>query len=103
MSCEMRKNDIGTEIRVCIEDCDGDAVDISAATTKQIIFKKPSGSLLTKDANFLTDGSDGKLSYVSRDGDLDEIGTWKIQASITIGANIWKSTFKSFKVHRNLS
>ena len=102
MSCEIRQNDIGTEIQVCLEDCGGNVLDISAATTKQIIFKKPSGSLLTKTASFLTNGSDGKLSYISQDGDFDEIGTWKIQASIKIDSKIWKSSFKSFKVHRNL-
>lgn len=31
------------------------AVDISSATTKQIILQAPDGGLLTKDADFVTD------------------------------------------------
>ena len=102
MLCGIRQNDIGTQLQVQISDCNDAIIDISAADTKQIILKKPSGSTLTKNASFMTDGTNGMLSYVTIDGDLDEIGTWKIQAVVGIGGNIWRSNFKSFKVHRNL-
>jgi hypothetical protein len=102
MLCGIRQNDIGTELQVQINDCNEVVIDVSAASSKQIILKKPSGAMLTKDADFVTDGTDGLLSYVTQSGDLDEIGTWKIQSSVSIGGNVWKSSFKSFKVHRNL-
>ena len=46
-------SDIGTIIQITITE-DGVALDISSATTKEIILKKPSGTLLTKTATFTT-------------------------------------------------
>jgi hypothetical protein len=102
MSCGTHVNNTGTDFQVTIKDCNGSALDISDATTTTIIFKKPSGTNLTKTASFVTDGTDGLLRYVSVDGDIDEIGTWKIQASVTTPAGTWTSSFESFKVYRNI-
>jgi len=102
MSCGIHQNDIGTTLVVTIVDCNDSAIDISTADSMQIILKKPSGTNLTKTASFTTDGSDGKIQYVIADGDMDEIGTWKIQGVVTIGAYTWHSNFESFKVYRNL-
>lgn len=102
MSCGIHQNDIGTTLLVTICDCSNNAIDISSADTKQIILKKPSGSTLTKTAVFTTDGSDGKIQYVIESGDVDEVGTWKIQGKVVIGSYEWHSNFESFKVYRNL-
>jgi len=102
MSCEIHKNDTGTVLQTKIVDCSDNVIDISSATTKTIILKKPSGSSLEKAANFTTDGTDGYLSYTTQSDDLDEVGTWKIQAYVVTSGGAWKSNFKSFKVHRNL-
>jgi len=102
MSCDTHIGNIGTDFQVTITDCNGTAIDISDADTMNIIFKKPSGATLTKTAIFVTDGSDGVVRYLTVDGDIDEIGTWKIQASIITPAGQWTSNYKSFKVHRNL-
>jgi len=102
MACEIHLNDIGTEFRVEVQDCNENALNISTATTKQLIFKKPDGVTLTKDADFVTTGSDGLIKYVSASGDLDALGTWKIQSYIDMPSGKWRSEFKTFKVHRNL-
>ena len=102
MTCGIHQNDIGTVIKVQISDCSDVAIDVSAADTKQIVFKKPSGELVTKTASFFTDGTDGIISYTIISGDLSEIGTWKVQGIVTIGSNTWHSSFESFKVYRNL-
>lgn len=102
MACEIHLNDIGTQFTITIKDCNSNAIDISASTSLQVIFKKPSGSTLTKDGTFYTDGTDGKISYTTVDGDLNEIGSWKIQAQVIALNGSWKSDFKTFKVHRNL-
>ena len=57
-SNEIHKNDIGTVFKVTIKD-GSSAVDISTSTTKQLIFKKPSGQKLEANASYYTDGSDG--------------------------------------------
>lgn len=103
MTCGIHQNDIGTQIKVCIKDCDSVVIDISLASTKQILLKKPSGTTLTKTANFVTDGTDGLIYYSVESGDLSEVGTWKIQGIVTIGGNTWHSSFESFRVYRNIS
>ena len=102
-SYDIHQNDIGTEIRVKVVDGDGVVVDISTATAKQIVFKKPSGATLTVNAAFVTTGVDGLLKYVIVSGDISEVGTWKVQAVVTIGTYVWHSNFESFRVYRNLS
>lgn len=101
MADEIHIDDIGTQFIVTIKD-DDVAVDLSTATTKQLIFRKPDGTKLTKNASFVTDGTDGKLKYVSVSGDLNEAGYWKLQAYIAIGSNAWKTNTTIFRVHPNL-
>ena len=102
MTCGIHQNDIGTTIKIQISDCSDNALDISSADTIQIVFKKPSGTSVTKTATFTTDGSDGLIQYIIVDGDLDEIGSWKTQAVVTIGAYVWHSEYETFKVLRNI-
>jgi hypothetical protein len=102
MAPEIHVNDIGTIFRVTLRDESG-LVDLSTASTKQIIFRKPSGTILTKTASLTTDGTDGKLQYASVSGDLDAEGEWQLQARIAIGSGDWKSDIHRFTVHPNLS
>ena len=99
---EIHKNDIGTVFRLTLKD-NGSAVDISSASaTKDIIFKKPSGLIVTQGASFTSDGTDGKIQYASVAGDLDEVGHWEMQASVVITAGTFKSEIEGFQVKRNL-
>lgn len=105
MTCsveEVHLYDIGTIIDVPLLDCDLPAEDIDSATVKQILFKKPSGAVVTKDAIFKTDGTDGILRYVTITDDIDEVGTWKIQARVTLPSGTWSSSIDKFKVYTNL-
>lgn len=103
MAAEIHLNDIGTMFKITILDQDETAKDISSYTTKQFIFRKPSGTLLTKTASFFTNGSDGILYYTSVSGDLDEIGVWKLQVSINDGvSNYRKTNVGNFRVFENL-
>ncbi len=102
---EVHYNDIGTEFLVTIKDCVSGTptvLDVSSATTKELTFKSPSGVSATKSAVLFTDGSDGKIKYTTVDGDLDEVGTWRIQAKIGIGGGVFRSDVGSFKVYENL-
>ncbi len=99
---EIHVSDIGTILRNTIKN-DNVVVDISTATTKNILLKKPAGSLLTKAGVFTTDGTDGQLEYVTISGDLDESGVWQIQAYIVIGSGEWHSDIKEFSVFPNLT
>lgn len=99
---EVRLNDIGTVIELTIKDENDSAVDISGASTKQYIFRKPGGSALVKTADFVTDGTDGKLKYTTASGDLNTAGDWQVQAFVDFGATEWRSDIKNFMVHPNL-
>lgn len=102
MACEIHKNDIGTIFKFTLKDCDNIVVDISGATTKNILFTKPTGVLLTKAGTFTTNGTDGLLQYTTLSGDLDVLGVWQAQAMIVLANGTWRSDVVRFIVHRNL-
>lgn len=99
---EIHKNDIGTEFRCTIKD-DESVVDVSSVTLKQLLFKKPDGTVLTKTASFYTDGTDGIITYASIDGDLDQCGLWELQGYVEFGSTEFHSDIKNFMVHRNIN
>ena len=99
-------NDIGTIFRVTVYDATstgGSAIaNISAASTKQMIFSRSDGTTFTKTAVFTTDGSDGDIEYVSVDGDLNMAGTWHLQAYVVTPAGNWRTDVGHFRVYDNL-
>lgn len=104
MACESQIHVANKNVDFVItitEDCI--PIDISAATTKLIYFTRPDGSLLTKTALFVTDGTDGQIHYATIEGDLDQPGLWKIQAYIELGGgSVYSSVIHGFKVFCNL-
>lgn len=100
---EIRIGDIGTIFRGTIYDEDGNAQDISTATTKQLIFKKPDGTLLPKTATFFTDGTDGKLQYTSVSGDFNVVGRWQIEPYVITPAGEWHGSIGEFYVRNYLT
>ncbi len=108
MTCseqEVHYNDIGTVFEVTVKDCvSGTAtvLDVSGASALELVFKSPSGVAATKTASLVTDGTDGKIKYTTVDGDLNEVGTWRLQAKISIGGGVFRSDVGSFKVYENL-
>ena len=108
MACieDLHLGDIGTIIRVTVQDkdstCTSQALDVSSATTRHFILKKPSGDKLTVTASFTTDGTDGQIEYATVDGDLDEVGEWKLQVYLVMPGGSWSSEVGSFRVNTNL-
>ena len=98
---EVHLGDVGTLFEVTIED-NGSVVDISLATTKEIIFKQHNSGLLVVDATFVTDGTNGKLKYSFVSGDCDVAGVWKIQGEVILPGGEWSSDIDEFVVHGNL-
>ena len=96
----MRDNDIGVTIRLTVkDDADQSVIDVSGASTKQILFVDPAGVKSTETAAFSTDGTNGQIEYVSTDGDFSVIGTWKAQAKIVTGLGTYRSKPARFAVH----
>lgn len=95
---EVREYDIGVELLVTLTDGTS-AMDVSTATTIQFRFAKPGGTEVTKTGTLKTDGSDGKVRYVSVEDDFDEQGIWRYQVRVILsGGQDLTSTVAKFKV-----
>ena len=75
--------DFGLAINLTVADAKGIFIDISAASDTDYEIEDPNRNISTVAASFVTDGSDGKLTYVLADGDLNESGRWKVRVKIT--------------------
>lgn len=106
---EIHVGDYGTIIEFQIRrNCD-DIVDISSATTLQVLFMKPDRTTFIRPAIFSTTddssivpGSDGKMRYVLNPGDIDIAGDWFIQAYIEINNGAWYTSVIHFIVFPNV-
>jgi hypothetical protein len=77
-------------------------LDISSATTKNIIIEKPDDTIMIVPGSFITDGKDGLLYYRTQVGDLNQDGLYNVQANIEMPDFQGYSTPVSFEVFPNL-
>jgi hypothetical protein len=100
---EIHIGDVGTVLTFTVKNQAGVVVNLSTATQHDLIFRKPDGTVLSKTGAFVTDGSDGKIKYVTVAGFLDLAGIWKVQADIDYATTKWKSDIGEFRVYANLA
>lgn len=78
------------------------ALNISNATTKEIVFLTPDGVARPRPAAFVTDGSDGLLEYVTAPGDIDQVGgktcPWQFGGRVVRPGKDHQTTMESFLV-----
>lgn len=98
---EIHVGDIGTSFEVTLYDCDV-IVDVSGATTQEIVLLKPDESRVVKTTTFLSDGTDGVIRWLSQVDDLDQEGKWKLQGHIILPSGEWWTDTDEFKVYPNL-
>lgn len=99
-----RKGDIGTPIELTITSDGTTAINISAATTKQITLQAPDGTEATFTASFTGTGVDGKLRYTTTaTSDLAQTGNYLAQAYIVEPTGAWHSSIFRFRVDPNLA
>jgi len=101
MASEIHANDVGTQLVVTVKD-DGAIVDISSATSLIIVLKKPDQTTQNKTAILYSDGTDGKMTYSTILGDLDQPGNYKIQGIVHLSGGTYYTSIGSFRVHCNL-
>lgn len=91
--------DIGTTFLVTITDS-GVVVDLSSGSSpNHIVFRKPSGKIVSHIGVFDTDGTDGKIKFVTtNENDLDEQGIWKIGSIVNTISGTWTATAVPFAV-----
>ena len=104
MASEIHQDDIGTRFLITVKD-DGDLVNISGvggSTIHQITFRKPSDTVVNRNATLQDFGISGVMFYDTVAGDLDEAGLYKLQAKVVIPSGTYYTDIYSFKVHSNI-
>jgi hypothetical protein len=98
---DLHVQDTGTVFELTVVDA-GVAIDLSQASAMTILFRKPSGELMVKDAEYVSDGADGKIQYITTQDDLDERGKWLLQGRVALPTGAWSTSIESFVVQLNL-
>jgi hypothetical protein len=89
--------DVGITIRFTVKE-NGVVQDISAATT-DLTFTKPNGVEVVKTGvDFVTDGTDGLVKYVTEAGFLDCAGVWRVIGFTDHGTHEYYSEIAEFNV-----
>jgi hypothetical protein len=105
----LQVNDVGTTFILTIKERDPDnpdsliVVNIAAAASMAVKFKKPDGTVISRTGTLYGSGTDGKMKYTTVSGDIDQAGRWSIQAAATIGGWIGRSDIHQFVVRQNVS
>jgi hypothetical protein len=95
----MYAGDWGHVFTATFKDQDGVVVDISSASVKELIFRKPNGgAVLTKAATFVTSGADGKAKYTTVAGDINAAGEWLWRGHVTLASGSWNTPEARFTV-----
>ncbi len=87
MASEIHQNDIGT---------------VDGASIHQINFKKPSDTVINRNATLQDYGISGVMHYDTIAGDLDEAGVYKLQAKVVVPSGTYYTDIYTFKVHSNI-
>jgi hypothetical protein len=96
--------DVGTVLESTIYDraTPQDPLDLTTATELTYKFKKPSGAIVTKTALLAGAGTAGKIRYTFVAGDLDELGTWRIQGHVVLPTGSWSTSIEQLKCVANI-
>jgi hypothetical protein len=90
---------------ITVKDENGGIVDISTATTIEMILdhKHHSKAPVTKTATLTTDGTDGKMQWKDDGTTVDTSGTWRIQGRVVmLDGSTYKTDISSFVAYRNI-
>lgn len=99
---EIHVGDTDTALVVRVVDESGAAVDVSAASVRRILLRRPGGTLLTRAAVNDTTGTDGKIRYQTAAADLDVPGQWAVQGYVEVGSAKFHTAWEWFPVEKNL-
>ena len=102
MAGQIHENDIGTSFEVTLLDANDQPVDVTSQLSMQMSFFSPTTVRKDKVPTFVNDGSDGKIKYVTVNGDLDVSGPWRLQVQVELVTGTWSSNIHRFTVHENL-
>jgi hypothetical protein len=99
---EVQESTAGVLIEFVVLDDAGAPLDISGASTKKLYFRKPNGITISKDAEYTTNGADGKLQFSTTANDLSPYGLWQVQAYLIKSGLDGRTETATFNVLKNL-
>lgn len=94
--------DVGIQIVITVLDQNNNPVDISQAATTTIKFLYPDGTTKDFNANFYTDGTDGRLVYNTTTDDLSQAGLYQVQAKINMFGAPKSTSLGQLQVNGNI-
>lgn len=99
----LQKDSIGIDFIIKITTDGYQPVDLSSCSAFYIYFHPPnSKQKYSVNASLYTDGTDGKIHYISTSSDLTVKGRWRIQASYERNGSIRYTSFDYFIVNDNI-
>ena len=102
MAQYIQQNAVGLTMTLTVKDEEGNALNLTGATTTEIRLKPPQGYPITKSASVVSPATDGKVRYVTEAGVLGVPGKWRAQAFVAVAGNEYFSTTIEFQVGANL-
>ena len=81
-------------IIITVQDSDGAALNISAATTKEIIVKRPGLTAVALPAAFTNTGTDGKIQIDYED--ITVVGQYQVQGKVVLSGNTYHTAIDDF-------
>jgi len=97
----MKENDYGVIIERTLVDEDGDAIDVTTATSIRLDVEDEDGELYANYTGSLTGpGTNGKVRYVTQSGDFPagSAGHYQAQFVVKIGGYVYRSDRFHFEV-----
>lgn len=73
-------------------------IDVSAATSKKIYLTSPLNVTTEHNADFRTDGTDGKITMLTVAGTLSLEGVWRVVGWVDLGADEFEGEESTFEV-----
>lgn len=101
MAEEIHVGDEGTEMIARVRDR-GAIVDLTDFDTYVYRFRPPGGITVEEAAEFLTNGEDGMLVFVTPPDFFDTAGQWVWQVVLTSAEGVWHSNRVRFTVYENI-
>lgn len=99
---DLHLGDIGTVLRFTVKE-QNVALDISAATVKTLKLRKKDKTVIERDLDFTTDGTDGDVEYVTVDGDIvGNKGKWLAQVYLEMPGGKWHTSKVEVEVDDNV-
>jgi hypothetical protein len=99
---DLHVGDIGTPLRFTIKE-NNVPVDLSTDCQWKILhLEKKDKTVVDFPMYFVTDGVDGKVEYVTQEGDIDQKGKWKAQIFIGMTSGSWHTSIATLEVEDNI-